>query len=98
MENLKNDLIKNLKTAIAEKETLQKVHDDFAETFQRLGFLDMSGHGLAASVLLIIRGVYSIEEAETEINLLKKNERDQFLPVWRSLWSYYLVGVKHVKK
>lgn len=39
-----------------------------------------------------------IKEAETEINLLKKNERDQFLPVWRSLWSYYLVGVKHVKK
>ncbi len=70
MENLKNDLIKNLKTAIAEKETLQKVHDDFAETFQRLGFLDMSGHGLAASVLLIIRGVYSIEEAETEIKKL----------------------------
>ncbi len=63
-------LIGNLQTAIADKETLQKVHDDFAKTFQRLGFVDMSGHGLAANVLLCIKDARTIEEAEREIKNL----------------------------
>lgn len=63
-------LISNLQTAIADKETLQKVHDDFAKTFQRLGFIDMSGHGLAANVLLCIKDAHSIEGAEREIKNL----------------------------
>lgn len=39
-----------------------------------------------------------IKDCETEINTKKKDQRESFLPVWRSLWSYYLVGVQHVKK
>lgn len=39
-----------------------------------------------------------IKESEKEINTQKKDQRESFLPVWRSLWSYYLVGVNHVKK
>lgn len=71
----------------------------FKRHLDHIGFLENFISTFCPDKFLLERQMLGlVKDCEKEINTVKKDQRDSFLPVWRSLWSYYLVGVKHVKK
>lgn len=72
---------------------------NFKRHLDHISFLENFISTFYPDIFLLEREMLGlIKESEKEINTQKKDQRESFLPIWRSLWSYYLVGVNHVKK